>query len=182
MKQLRRLAVATAVSLLAACATPKEPPTTASEAAKSKDGDVVFASTYKPYPGLLTAITGATIFDGEGGRIDNGTLVIADGVVRAIGGPDTAVPEGAVRIDAAGEWVTPGIIDVHSHLGDYPSPGVAAHDDGNETTSPVRPEVWAEHSVWPHDPGFSRALTNGGVTGCRSCPDRPICSAADRSR
>ena len=31
-------------------------------------------------------------------------------------------------------------------------------------TGPVRPEVWAEHSVWPQDPGFSRALANGGVT------------------
>ena len=50
--------------------------------------------------------------------------------------------------------MTPGVIDVHSHLGDYPSPGVEALSDGNEATAPVRPEVWAEHSVWPQDPGF----------------------------
>jgi imidazolonepropionase-like amidohydrolase len=64
------------------------------------------------------------------------------------------VPEGYTRIDATGKFVTPGIIDIHSHLGDYPSPGVEAHSDGNEMTNPTTPNVWAEHSVWPQDPGF----------------------------
>ena len=132
--------------------------------------DDPYPSTYRVYPGTLTAITGATIFDGEGGRIDNGTIVLADGRIHAVGGADTPIPEGAVRIDGAGRWVTPGVIDVHSHLGDYPSPGVEAHSDGNEVTSPVRPEVWAEHSVWPQDPGFSRALINGGVTTLQILP------------
>ena len=132
--------------------------------------DDPYPSTYRAYPGSLTAITGATIFDGEGGRIDNGTIVLADGRIHAVGGADTPIPEGAVRIDGAGRWVTPGVIDVHSHLGDYPSPGVEAHSDGNEVTSPVRPEVWAEHSVWPQDPGFSRALNNGGVTTLQILP------------
>ena len=59
---------------------------------------------------------------------------------------------------------------MHSHLGVYPSPGVTAHQDGNEITGAVRPEVWAEHSVWPHDPGFSRALANGGVTALQVLP------------
>ena len=129
-----------------------------------------FPSTYRAYPGVPTAITGATIFDGEGGRIDNGTIILADGRIQAVGGADTPIPENATRIDGAGRWVTPGVIDVHSHLGDYPSPGVEAHSDGNEVTSPVRPEVWAEHSVWPQDPGFSRALINGGVTTLQILP------------
>jgi imidazolonepropionase-like amidohydrolase len=129
-----------------------------------------YPSTYRAYPGVPTAITGATIFDGEGGRIENGTIVLVDGRVQAIGGPDTPIPEGATRIDGAGRWVTPGVIDIHSHLGDYPSPGVQAHSDGNEATSPVRPEVWAEHSVWPQDPGFTRALANGGITTLQVLP------------
>ena len=80
---------------------------------------------------------------------------------------------------ARGRWVTPGVIDVHSHLGDYPSPGVEAHSDGNEVTSPVRPEVWAEHSVWPQDPGLLAARSPMAASPrCRSCPARPICSAA----
>jgi imidazolonepropionase-like amidohydrolase len=129
-----------------------------------------YPSTYRPYGGVPTAITNATIYDGEGGRIENGTIVMAEGRIQAVGGPDTPIPEGATRIDGRGRWVTPGVIDVHSHLGDYPSPGVEAHNDGNEITSPVRPEVWAEHSVWPQDPGFSRALANGGITTLQVLP------------
>lgn len=70
----------------------------------------------------------------------------------------------------AGKYLTPGVIDIHSHLGDYPSPAVEANSDGNEATSPVTPEVWSEHSVWPQDPGFSRALANGGVTTLEILP------------
>ena len=73
-------------------------------------------------------------------------------------------------IDGSGKFVTPGIIDVHSHLGDYPSPGVPGNDDGNEATAPARPDVWVEHSVWPQDPGFSRALANGGITTLQILP------------
>src|SRR3546814_945100 len=89
---------------------------------------------------------------------DLGGSRLANGRSEAIGGSDLAVPEGATVIDAAGKWVTPGIIDIHSHLGNYPSPGVAAHSDGNEMSGPLNAGVWAEHSVWPQDPGFSRAL------------------------
>ena len=63
----------------------------------------------------------------------------------------------------------PGLIDVHSHLGVYPSPGVGAHSDGNEMTAPVTANVWAEHSVWPQDPGFATALA-GGVTSMQVLP------------
>ena len=129
-----------------------------------------YPSTYHPYPGALTVIRNATVFDGEGGRIEGGTVVLGDGVIQAVGGPETPVPAGAYEVDGTGKFVTPGIIDVHSHLGDYPSPGVPALSDGNEATSPVRPEVWAEHSVWPQDPGFSRALMNGGVTTLQILP------------
>ena len=129
-----------------------------------------YPSTYERYPGALTVIRHATVLDGEGKRYDNGTVVFGDGVIKAVGGPDLASPAGALEIDGTGKFVTPGIIDVHSHLGDYPSPGVSSLSDGNEATSPVRPEVWAEHSVWPQDPGFSRALANGGITTLQVLP------------
>jgi len=129
-----------------------------------------FPSTYRAYPGVPTAIVHATIYDGEGGRIENGTVLLADGKVTAVGGADLAIPGGTTVIDGAGKWVTPGVIDVHSHLGDYPSPGVKALSDGNEATGPVTADVWAEHSVWPQDPGFSRALANGGITTLQILP------------
>jgi imidazolonepropionase-like amidohydrolase len=164
---------AAGAALVAGCAsTNRDQPAVqkaAPEPARPVSGDP-YPSTYRAYPGVPTAITGATIFDGEGGRIENGTIVLLNGRVQAVGGADTPIPDGATRVDGAGRWVTPGIIDIHSHLGDYPSPGVEAHSDGNEITSPVRPEVWAEHSIWPQDPGFTRALANGGVTTLHVLP------------
>ena len=159
-------ALALSAALLAGCAAsaaPKKAPPIAINADP-------YPSTYHAYPGTLTVIRGATVFDGEGGEIDNGTIVLTDGVVQAVGGPETPVPAGAFEIDGHGKWVTPGVIDVHSHLGDYPSPGTEGNSDGNEATAPARPDVWAEHSVWPQDPGFSRALANGGVTALQILP------------
>jgi imidazolonepropionase-like amidohydrolase len=131
-----------------------------------------YPSTYKPYPGLPTLVRNVTVYDGEGGRIEHGSVLFAEGKIVSVSGAlaDIAAPAGTVMIDGTGKWVTPGIIDIHSHLGDYPSPGVDAHSDGNEATGPVRSEVWAEHSVWPQDPGFSRALANGGVTSLQILP------------
>jgi imidazolonepropionase-like amidohydrolase len=171
--RISHLTCVLAIALLAAC-TQGDRPERASKKAPAAPGQAYsrnpYPSTYRIYPGAVTAITGATIYDGEGARIENGTIVLADGKISAVGGADTAIPDGAARIDAAGRWVTPGIIDIHSHLGDYPSPAVEAHSDGNEVTGPVRPEVWAEHSVWPQDPGFTRALANGGVTSLHVLP------------
>ena len=48
-------------------------------------------------------------------------------------------------------------------MGVYPAPGVSTSSDGNEATSPVTAEVWAEHSMWVQDPQYALALA-GGVT------------------
>jgi len=137
-------------------------------AGKGYDHDP-YPSTYHAYPGRPTLVTNVTIYDGEGARIDRGSVLFRDGRIVEVG-QSIAPAEGVTVIDGQGKWVTPGIIDVHSHLGDYPSPGVEAHSDGNEMTGPVTADVWAEHSVWPQDPGFSRALTNGGVTTLQILP------------
>jgi imidazolonepropionase-like amidohydrolase len=128
-----------------------------------------FPSTYHRYPGVPTLVTNVTVFDGEGGRIERGQVLFADGAIVAVG-QQVPAPAGATVIDGTGKFLTPGVIDIHSHLGDYPSPQVEAHSDGNEATAPVTADVWAEHSVWPQDPGFSRALANGGVTTLQILP------------
>lgn len=169
----RALAVMGGALALAACSTGgtgQEVKSANSVAAADAAGDMPFPSTYTPYPGAPTALVGATVYDGSGGVIEGGTVLFADGKVVGIGGADLAIPAGYTRIDGSGKFVTPGIIDIHSHLGDYPSPSVPAHSDGNEATSPTTPEVWAEHSIWPQDPGFSRALANGGVTSLQILP------------
>jgi imidazolonepropionase-like amidohydrolase len=135
-----------------------------------------FPSTYKPFPSRPTLIKNVTILTAAGPRIENGALLMRDGkiVVVAKSANDAAITReisGAepVIIDGQGKFVTPGIIDVHSHMGVYSAPGVEANSDGNEATSPATPEVWAEHSVWPQDPQFPRGLA-GGVTTMQILP------------
>lgn len=160
----------TAVALLSGCAETAAKPKTASSVAITKPNPDPYPSTYKPYPGRATAVRNVTIFDGEGGRIDNGIVFFSGGKIVSVGGADTPIPADIAVFDGTGKFITPGIIDIHSHLGDYPSPSVAAHSDGNEATSPVTADVWAEHSVWPQDPGFSRAMANGGITTLQILP------------
>ncbi|MBW8813968.1 MAG: amidohydrolase [Caulobacterales bacterium] len=121
-----------------------------------------FPSTYRPMPSRPTAIVGGSVFTGTGQLIENGVVLVKDGKVEAVGA-GLAVPAGYETVDAHGKWVSPGLIDAHSHLGVYASPAVPANSDGNEVTAPVTAEVWAEHSVWPQDPGFNTARI-GGVT------------------
>ncbi|WP_418066692.1 amidohydrolase [Sphingomonas endolithica] len=176
---IRGLTAAASALALAACATDSTPPQGASSKAP-RDKQAAsgaghgyahdpYPSTYHVYPGAPTLVRNVTIYDGEGGRIDGGSVLFADGKILALGQTLDA-PAGATVIDGTGKWVTPGVIDIHSHLGDYPSPQVQAHSDGNEATSPVTADVWAEHSVWPQDPGFGRALANGGVTTLQILP------------
>ncbi|MCM2335488.1 MAG: hypothetical protein NDI66_01730, partial [Pseudomonas sp.] len=127
-----------------------------------------YASTYRAIPSAPVLIQRATVLDGNGGRLDNADVLMRDGAIVAVGA-NLDAPADAVRVDGSGKWVTPGLIDVHSHLGVYASPGVNAHSDGNEATSPVTAAVWAEHSVWPQDPGFATALA-GGVTSLQVLP------------
>ncbi len=126
-----------------------------------------YPSTYKVVATSSTLITNATVLTGTGERLDDTDVLLVDGKVQQVGKDLTASAD--TTIDAQGKWVTPGIIDVHSHLGAYPSPSVESHQDGNEMTSPNTAEVWVEHSIWPQDPGFNRAR-EGGITSLQILP------------
>lgn len=127
-----------------------------------------YPSTYKAFPSITTVIRGATVLTGTGAQLDGASILMENGKIVAVG-KDIKIPYGAHVIDGTGKWVTPGIIDVHSHLGVYASPNQESLSDGNEATRPVTADVWAEHSVWPEDPGFSRAIA-GGITTLQILP------------
>jgi imidazolonepropionase-like amidohydrolase len=158
---LRPAIAIVALLSLAACAT------TTPDTEAENDGPEPFASTYAPRPSTPTLIRNATVFDGNGAELSNADVLMRDGRIVAVGQNLSA--EGATVIDGTGRFVTPGIIDAHSHLGVYPSPSINATSDGNELTQPNTAEVWAEHSVWPHDPGFLRAVA-GGITTLHVLP------------
>jgi len=127
-----------------------------------------YASTYRAIASPPVLIQGATVLTGTGTRLDGADVLMRDGKIVAVGASLEA-PADALRVEGRGKWVTPGLIDVHSHLGVYASPGTSAHQDGNEATSPTTPGVWAEHSLWPQDPGFAAAMA-GGVTSMQILP------------
>ncbi len=131
--------------------------------AKNFEDDIhgTYASTYTPLKSENIVIRNATIFDGNGNKFLDYDVHFSDGKIKNLG-LDLEV-EGAREIDATGKYVTPGIVDNHSHMGVYPAPGVRTSSDGNEATNPVTAEVWAEHSVWSQDPQYKLALA-GGVT------------------
>ncbi len=129
---------------------------------------VPYPSTYRPGPAPDTVIVNASILTATGVRIDNGSILMSNGRIVAVG-TDIQAPAGARVIDGTGKWVTPGIIDAHSHLGVFAAPGVDGHADGNENIDPYTAHVWAEHSIWPQDPVFTKARA-GGVTSLLILP------------
>ena len=127
-----------------------------------------FESKYEPLPSENILISNANIYDGEGNEFLETDLLIQDRKVIAIG-KDLPINNNFKVIDATNKWVTPGIIDIHSHMGVYPAPGVSTSSDGNEATSPVTADVWAEHSIWVQDPQYALAL-KGGITAFHILP------------
>lgn len=120
-------------------------------------------------PGTVL-IHNAVIMTAAGKTYKKGSLLMRNGKIATVSpGSIESVPAGALVIDAKGRYLTPGLIDTHSHLGVYASPRIRAHADGNEASSPNTAEVRAVDSIWPQDPGFGRALA-GGVTALQILP------------
>ncbi|HTL06483.1 MAG TPA: amidohydrolase family protein [Gemmatimonadales bacterium] len=127
-----------------------------------------YASTYKRRLNPPVLIRNATVLTAAGQELTGASVLFRDGKVVAVG-QSVSAPSDAQVIDGTGKFVTPGIIDTHSHLGVYSAPGTFAESDGNEATNPVTAEVWAEHSIWPQDPQIPLAIA-GGVTVMQVLP------------
>ncbi|MGB7332209.1 MAG: amidohydrolase, partial [Terriglobales bacterium] len=99
-------------------------------------------------------IKNATIMTVTHGNITNGSIYIKDGKIAAVG-ENVNAPSTAIIIDAEGKYLTPGIVDCHSHI--------ALDDDVNEATSPVTPQMMMKDAFDYQDKAIYRALA-GGVT------------------
>ena len=155
------------VIALAGCASTSSSSSTDDSSIESSP-KVPFASTYTVLDSAPVLIRNARILTGTGDDLAATDILLENGKVAALG-EGLSAPQNAVVVDATGKWVTPGIIDVHSHMGVYPNPSIASHSDGNEAVAPNTAEVWAEHSVWPQDPNFEKAIA-GGVTTAQILP------------
>ncbi|MGE0556508.1 MAG: amidohydrolase, partial [Gemmatimonadales bacterium] len=128
-----------------------------------------YPSTYQRRANPAVFIRNATIMTATGPELTGASILFRDGKIVAVGANIGTPPSDAQVIDGTGKFVTPGIIDTHSHIGVYAAPGTQAESDGNEATNPVTAEVWAEHSIWPHDPQIPLAVA-GGVTVAQILP------------
>ncbi|MFC4337767.1 amidohydrolase [Salininema proteolyticum] len=110
------------------------------------------------------ALTGATVHPVTSEKIDGGTVVVQDGLITAVGGPDTPVPDGVPTVDASGKHVLPGLVDAHTHLGVHEEATGNANSDTNEMTDPVTADVRALDAINPADIGFRDAVEGGVLT------------------
>jgi imidazolonepropionase-like amidohydrolase len=99
-------------------------------------------------------IKNATVMTVTHGNVKNGSIYIKDGKIAAVGESVNA-PADAIVIDAGGKYLTPGIVDSHSHI--------ALDDDVNEATSPITPHMMMKDAFDYQDKAIYRALA-GGVT------------------
>jgi imidazolonepropionase-like amidohydrolase len=130
-----------------------------------------FPSTYKPLPSADVLFQNATILDGIGHRLEHASLLLQNGKITGVGG-HIAAPASVKIVDAQGKFITPGLVDVHSHLGDFAAPQTLQDykvSDVSEESSPNSAEVWALHSIRVQDPQFARVRA-GGVTTLQVLP------------
>jgi len=171
---MRRASYVVLAALAGGCASAgarqaSKPTPQAAQAAESSSTErAQYPSSYRRHPNPPIVIRNATIMTATGQEIANGSLLMKDGKIVAIG-KSVDAPADAAVVDGTGKYVTPGLIDDHSHLGVYAAPGTDAESDGNEATNPVTAEVWAEHSFWPQDPQIPLAIA-GGITTIQALP------------
>lgn len=106
------------------------------------------------------AFTGARIIPIAGPEIPSGTVVIHQGKITAAGGPQTAIPANAERINAAGKVIMPGLVDSHSHIGQV---------EGADSSAPLQPDVRVLDAVNPRASSIRRARA-GGITTVNVMP------------
>src|SRR5436309_13543059 len=107
------------------------------------------------------AFTGAKIIPIAGPEIDSGVLVISQTKILAVGpAATTKIPDGAVKIDASGKIIMPGLVDSHSHIGE---------PEGGDSSAPIQPDVRVLDSINIRDARMAKARA-GGITTANVMP------------
>lgn len=119
--------------------------------------------TNQPEAPSTVAVAGGRVVPVNGPPIDSGVVIVTDGVISALGGPDTPIPDGARVVDATGSWVLPGFIESHGHVGVHEEGEGWSGNDTNEMTDPNGANLRALDAIDIEDQGFRDALL-GGIT------------------
>ncbi|KAF9012391.1 hypothetical protein BDQ17DRAFT_1419786 [Cyathus striatus] len=119
-------------------------------------------------------IKNATIWTGRDSGYDvvHGNLFIESGIIKAVGHVNPSFLKGLdnlVTVDAGGAWVTPGIVDMHSHLGVDSVPELKGSDDTNSLKGLVMPWLRSLDGLNTHDEAYQLSIS-GGVTTANVLP------------
>ena len=119
----------------------------------------------------MFAIKNGKVITVTGPVIENGTVVVDGGKIKAVGGPETPVPAGCGLVDASGKWVYPGLIDACSFAGIRKEPckkdlEFSDHLDGGDL---ITPQHHVKDAFNPFD-SVIRRIRSGGVTTCFVAP------------
>lgn len=106
------------------------------------------------------AFKGALIYPIKGAPIQNGILVVQNGVIVSVGNDETAIPANAEIVNVKDKVIMPGLVDTHSHLGG---------PEGGDYSNPINPEARAMDAIDPTSDGFKKALA-GGITTINIMP------------
>jgi imidazolonepropionase-like amidohydrolase len=112
-------------------------------------GYATVGQTSQPATHHDVLIKNAVVMTVTHGNIKNGSIYIKDGKIAAVG-ENVNAPASATVIDAGGKYVTPGIVDSHSHI--------ALDDDVDEATSPITPQMMMKDAFDYQDKAIYRAL------------------------
>lgn len=116
----------------------------------------------------MIAIVNGRVLTVMQGTLEKGTVLLEGGKIKAVG-EHIEVPQDAEVIDASGLWVTPGLIDSHTHISTFYEPRTMPMlgTDGNEcTSSPITPQIRAFDALNPHDPAVKKVRQAGFTTCC----------------
>lgn len=122
-------------------------------------------------PDAAVLLRAGKVMSATGTSYSPGAVLFVGRELVEVGAPgDVTAPKDATVMELGPDAViTPGIIDTHSHMGVYASPGLSGLSDGNEMSGPITAHVRAEDGFWPQDPQLAHALA-GGITSAQILP------------
>ncbi|CAK5272083.1 unnamed protein product [Mycena citricolor] len=118
-----------------------------------------------------TLIRNATIWTGahDGHEIVHGDILLDSGLIKQVGAVDLSAYKDVSVLDVAGAWVTPGIVDLHNHLGVFSAPSLLGTSDTNSFKGPVLPWLRSLDGLNTHDDAYRLSIA-GGVTSADVLP------------
>jgi hypothetical protein len=146
-------------SLLSLCQSLKTPAGPPSDFHRRVQSDRFVPGT-KP-----TLIKNAKIWTGQdnGMHVIQGDILLDQGMITEVGRVSPKKHKDISVLDAHGAWVTPGIVDIHSHLGVYSAPSLLGAEDGNSIKGTIGAWMRALDGLNTHDDSYNYSIS-GGVT------------------